>query len=267
MQGWPVAESIRFEDVVGSRPPVSGLDVRCNPCHFSIVVYAVPLPRVMGRIPPRFIPQTILLDGDEMALVSIVSFLNTGFSSAVFPFPRFTMGQSDYRIYVLDSHTSRRCVWFLGSTLDSWTRVVPRYLWRMPWHRGRLSFTCRLNEQVGLYDHYEMRCQSDWCDAHLKIGQAGDETFLLPGFPDIETGLVHLTHPLTGFYQRVDGKLAHYSVWHQRLDVRPATLVDARFTRLEELGIVSFEEQQSPYAVMAQPSSAFFVYLPPTTDH
>lgn len=263
MQGWLVAEAIRFEDAVTPRPPVSGIDVRCNPSHFSIVAYAVPVSRLQGRVPSRFRLQTILLEGKEMALISVVSFLNTGFTSAVYPGPRFSMGQSDYRIYVYDTRTSTRCVWFLGSTLDSWTRIVPRYLWRMPWHKGQVSFDCKVNETSGYYDVYKMTCSSDWCDAHLELRHSDGDQFELPGFPDVETGLVHLTHPLTGYYYRVDGKVAHYSVWHQRLEVKPAVLLSAKFSRLDELGIVSLAEQQSPYAVMVQPSSAFFVYLPP----
>lgn len=265
MQGWPVAQAMRFEDVVTLRPPVTGIDVRCNPSHFSIVVYAVPVSRLLGKVPARFRLQTILLDCREMALISVVSFLNTGFTSAVYPCPRFTMGQSDYRIYVFDTRTSTRCVWFLGSTLDSWMRVVPRYLWRMPWHKGRVSFDCSLNEHSGHYDAYKMICGSDWCDAHLELRQSESDQFELPGFPDVETGLVHLTHPLTGYYHRLDGKVGHYSVWHQRLDVKPAVVLTAEFSRLDELGIVSMSEQQYPYAVMVQPSSAFFVYLPPAT--
>lgn len=264
MQGWLATQQLRFDNVVTPRPSVAGLDLRCNPSHFSIVVYAVPVSRLLGKVPARFRLQTILLDGREMALISVVSFLNTGLTSAVYPCPRFTMGQSDYRIYVYDTQTSTRCVWFLGSTLDSWTRIVPRYLWRMPWHKGRLSFECRLNERSGRYDNYMMSCGSDWCDAHLEIRQSEDDEFVLPGFPDVETGLVHLTHPLTGYYHRVDGKVAHYSVWHQQLHVKPAVLLTAEFSRLDELGIVPMAEQQHPYAVMVQPSSAFFIYLPPT---
>lgn len=261
--GCLVTQAKRFDDVVTPRPVPSGLDVRCSLGHFSIVAYAVPVARLGSILPQRFAPQTILLHGQEMVLLSVVSFLNTDFASAVLPGPRFTMAQSDYRIYIVDRETSARCVWFLGSTLDSWARIVPRYLWRMPWYRGQLSFDCEVNEDTGLYARYVMQCRSAWSDASLQLHQSGTEALELPGFPDTETGLVHLTHPMTGYYHRLAGKLASYSVWHQPLQARPATLDAAEFSRLDSLGLVPLAEQQHPYAVMVQPLSTFFVYLPP----
>jgi hypothetical protein len=34
------------------------------------------------------------------------------------------------------------------------------------------------------------------------------------GFPDLETAMVVLTHPLTGHYRRRDGALGSDAVWH-----------------------------------------------------
>ncbi|HRV95108.1 MAG TPA: DUF2071 domain-containing protein, partial [Anaerolineae bacterium] len=87
--------------------------------------------------------------------------------------------------------------------------------------------------------------------------------FCLEGFPDTETALVYLTHPLTGFYYRRDGQLGTYRVWHEPLAVRPATLTSARFGLLERMQLVSAEQQLAPHSVLLQPINEFTIYLPP----
>lgn len=79
---------------------------------------------------------TIELAGERKVLISVVPFVDVDFTSAVYPFPNFTMGQTNYRIYIVDTLTGERCVWFLGTTLDSWTVLVPRLLWNLPWFLG-----------------------------------------------------------------------------------------------------------------------------------
>lgn len=84
-------------------------------------------------------------------------------------------------------------------------------------------------------------------------------------FADEETALFYLTHPLVGFYHRLrDGRLGAYRVWHDRLQVRPAQLINARFSLFERLGLVSYPRQQQPHSVLVQPINDFTVYLPPT---
>lgn len=253
----------KMADYLIPRPKPGGLDVLCKLQHFAIITYAVPASRFVGLFPERFKLDTVEIDGQEVGLISVVPFVDVDFTSAVFPFPKLEMGQTNYRIYIIDTETGERCVWFLGTTLDSWTLLVPRYLWNLPWNAGRIRFDCSFNEELGLYEKYEMETRSNWAEASVELAQSEDDSFHYPGFPDTESALVYLTHPLAGFYYRRDRKLGTYRVWHKELEVKPARLKSARFTLLSELGIVQEQEQQSPYSVLIEPINEFTIYLPP----
>ena len=258
-------ESRKIKDYLTVRPKPKGIDVLCSLKHFAIITYAVPAERFSGLFPDRFQLDTVVIDRREVGLISVVPFVDVDFTSAVFPFPKFTMGQTNYRIYIIDTETGERCVWFLGTTLDSWTLAVPRYLWNLPWHAGRVSFDCNLNEDSGLYDKYSMTTQSDWAEASVDLVQSEHDRLKFPGFPDVESALVYLTHPLAGFYYRRDGKLGTYRVWHKELKVKPGQLISANFKLLSDLDIVKTVEQNSPYSVLIEPINEFTIYLPPVT--
>lgn len=254
---------LRFQDFLHDRPPPAGLDMRCTLQHFAIVTYAVAPSRFEGLISPRFRLDTVHIDGEEKALISVVPFNDVDFTSAVFPFPKFGMGQTNYRIYIVDTQTQERCVWFLGTTLDSWTLILPRYVWKLPWHSGKVSFDCDLESRSGRYRRYRMQTLAGWAPASLELKQDTPVALQLPGFPDVETGLVYLTHPLAGFYHRRDGKLGTYRVWHRQLVVQPASLVSANFGLLSRMNLVGTDEQQTPHSVLVQPLNEFTIYLPP----
>jgi len=259
-----VQESRKLHDYLIDRPKPKGIDVLCGLKHFAIITYAVPVDRFQGIFPDRFRLDTVEVDGQLMGLISVVPFIDVDFTSAVFPFPKFTMGQTNYRIYIIDTETGERCVWFLGTVLDSWTLAVPRYLWSLPWHSGKVSFDCAVNEVSGLYDKYHMETTSGWAEASVSLTQDESDQLYFPGFPDNESALVYLTHPLAGFYYRRDGKLGTYRVWHKELQVRPAKLVSANFKLLSNLGIVNQSDQNAPYSVLIEPLNEFTIYLPPT---
>ncbi|MBD3895023.1 DUF2071 domain-containing protein [Halomonas sp. ML-15] len=256
-------EPKKMKDYLVQRPKPKGIDVLCSLKHFAIITYAVPVERFLGIFPDRFKLDTIDVGGQELGLISVVPFIDVDFTSAVYPFPKFTMGQTNYRIYIIDSETDERCVWFLGTTLDSWTLVVPRYLWNLPWHAGKVNFDCALNEDTGLYDKYHMDTQSDWAEASVDLVQSEADSLMFPGFPDTESALVYLTHPLAGFYYRRDGRLGSYRVWHKELKVKPARLKSAKFKLLSDLNIVKASEQSLPYSVLIEPVNEFTIYLPP----
>lgn len=256
-------EPLKLADVLVPRPQPKGIDAYTLLEHFAIITFAIPPERFKGMIDDRFELDTVEIDGQTRALLSVVPFIDKDFTSAVFPFFKFRMGQTNYRIYVIDKRSGERAVWFLGTTLDSWTVVVPRYLWKLPWHPGKVRFSCEQDAATGLYKRYEMSTQSEWAPAHLKLSQTADMPWELPGFPDIETGRVCLTHPLTGYYFRRDGKLGSYKVWHEQLQVQPAQWEYGSFKLLEKLNLASRVEQQKPHSVLVQPATAFTVYLPP----
>ncbi|GAA0858731.1 DUF2071 domain-containing protein [Aliiglaciecola litoralis] len=256
-------KSRKMKDYLIERPKPKGIDVLCSLQHFAIITYAVPEDRFQGLFPERFQLDTVEIEGQKMGLISVVPFIDVDFTSAVFPFPKFTMGQTNYRIYIIDSQTNERCVWFLGTTLDSWTLAIPRYVWNLPWHAGKVNFDCSFNKSSGMYEKYRMETQSDWAAAFVELTQSQHDLFDFSGFPDTESALVYLTHPLAGFYHRRDGKLGTYRVWHKQLKVKPAKLKSAKFTLLSDLGIVDVSEQSSPYSVLIEPINEFTIYLPP----
>lgn len=252
-----------FEDYLHERPKPTGIDVICGLKHFSIITYAVPVERFAGIIPDRFAIDIVSINGEDKGLISVVPFIDVDFTSAVYPFPKFTMAQTNYRIYIIDKQTGERCVWFLGTTLDSWTLAVPRYLWNLPWHPAKVSFDCHFDEATELYTKYVMNAQSDWAAASVSLQQTGEEILSFSGFPNTESALIYITHPLAGFYHRRDGKLGTYRVWHKRLELKPATLISANFKLLSDFGIVPTSEQNNPYSVLVQPLNEFTIYLPP----
>ncbi len=257
------SKKLCFNDFLHPKPKPVGIDIECRLEHFAIITYAIDPSRLVGLFPERFIPDTVIIDQQEKALLSVVPFIDVDFTSAVYPFPKFTMGQTNYRIYVIDTYTGERCVWFLGTTLDSWTLLVPRYFWNLPWYPREVSFHCEFDSDSQHYHHYEMETLADWAPAHVLLSQSVEQSFELEGFPNIETGLVYLTHPLAGFYYRRDGKLGSYRVWHKKLQVRPATLKHAYFGLLSRMGLVNDQEQQQPHSVLIEPVNEFTIYLPP----
>jgi len=243
------------------RPVAAGIDAVTTLRHFAIVTYAVPPARLRPLVDERFDLDCIEVDGASRALLSVVPFEDQDFRAAALPSPRLRCGQTNYRIYVRDG-AGRRSVWFLGTVLGSWSVVIPRYAWRLPWHYGRFTFACR-QEPSGRYSRYRVETRSRWAPARLELSDDVQDASVFPGFPDDETARVILTHPLTGYYTRTDGRLGTYSVWHDRLFLRAGRVVSAEFGLLDRLGLVPLAEQARPYNVLIQPSTEFVVKLPP----
>ncbi len=254
---------LKLNNFLHPRPTPTGLDVLCKLQHFAIITYAVAPARFHGIFPDRFKLDTVQIHGEEKALISVVPFIDVDFTSAVYPFPKFTMGQTNYRIYIIDTVTNERCVWFLGTTLDSWTLAVPRFLWNLPWYNGKVEFDCDFDVAQQIYLKYKMTTDATWAPASIELSQTKKTKIELAGFPDTETGLVYLTHPLAGFYHRRDGKLGTYRVWHKQLEVSSANIKSASFGLLSRLGLVTEEEQQVAHSVLIEPINEFTIYLPP----
>jgi hypothetical protein len=164
---------------------------------------------------------------------------------------------------VVDSETGRRLVWFFGTSLDSWSVVVPRYLWQLPWHRGRIRFDCELDSGGQRYERYRMTTRSDWAALELELEDSGLPVSELVGCDDLEAGLVILTHPLYGVFYRRNGSLGSYSIWHDRLQLSIGKCIRARFDLFDRLGVVPFADQLTPHSVLLQPRTEFTIYLPP----
>ncbi len=256
-------EKLRFRDFAEERPAPSGLDVFCRLNHFSIVTYAVSPYRLEGLIPERFRLDTVMIDNEEKVLLSAVCFIADDFTLAAYPSPRFRMGQINYRTYVTEMDSEARCIWFLATTLDSRLATVSRYIWKLPWHRGKISFGYDYDHSTQRYRNYTMKAEAEEAPAALTLHQPAGTPLTLQGFPDTESGLVFLTHRLRGYYHRRDGTLGTIRVWHKKLEVGPGVARDAFFGFLADSELVGRSEQKKPHSVLVEPVNEFIIYLPP----
>lgn len=271
-----------FDEYITPRPKPRGLDVVVTLRHFALVTYTIDPEILRRRLPPRLSPLTLRLGDSSSALLSVVLFMNTDFRSAVFPSPALDIAQINYRAYVVDNVTGDHAIWFLGTLLDGWAYAVPRFLWRMPWHKGPIEMHWNRNDTTERYDSYIVTSGSEWSPVWLELTEtdsptssqhpsvprfgsssADATTIDLPGFPDVETGLVCLTHATKGFYRRADGQIGLNRVWHPRIIVRPARLVEAAFPLLHRQGLVPRSEQHAPYGVFIASEVGFLSHLPP----
>ncbi|ANM31489.1 hypothetical protein ABI59_20845 [Acidobacteria bacterium Mor1] len=257
------SRTARFTPESLTRRPGGVITVETTLRHFAILTYAVAPEALARHLPARFAPDTVVLEEGERALISVVPFYDLDFRLSWLPYPRFAFGQTNYRAYMIDRETGQRCVWFFGTCLGSWTVAIPRYLWRLPWHGGRFSFDCAWSEERRRYTRYALETRSEWSPTKLEFEDSGRPPEALAGFPDLETALVVLTHPLTGYYVRRDGRLGSYSIWHDRLQLSTARCVHARVPLLEKLGLVTLEQQATPHSVLIQHETDFTIYLPP----
>jgi hypothetical protein len=258
------SNQLRFTDELLARPTLAGSDALATLQHFAIISYAVDPQRIRPHVHPRFeIDCFINSPSGSRALVSIVPFEDQDFRFAAAPWLTFRFGQTNYRTYVIDRETGERAVWFFGTTLDSWSVAVPRYLWRMPWHRGRIRFDCEYDAAGRRYARYRMTTASTWAPVELELEDFGSATCELPGVPDFEAGLVTLTHPLVGVYYRRDGHVGSYCIWHDRLACSAGRVVRARIGLFDRLELVPLADQNSPHSVLIQRHTEFAIYLPP----
>lgn len=257
-------EPLQFDPTLLVAPPTSGIDVNTTLSHFAIVTYEVEPEALRVHVHERFELDTITsADGSSKALVSVVPFLDSDFRFVCCPWPKLRFGQTNYRAYVTDTKTGKHVAWFFGTSLDSISVVVPRLVWRLPWHGARIRFECDYDESAGRYRKYSMNTKSDWAPAELEIEDSGTAPDELSGFPDLETGLVLLTHPLEGYFHRRDSRLGSYAVWHDRLHTTVGKLRLARFGLLDRLGLVSTGDISSVHSVLMQARTEFTIYLPP----
>ena len=260
----PAFQGLRFAEELRERPAVGGIDVEAQLRHFAIVTYAVDPQRVRPHVHPKFDLDCFNdCDGAPKVWVSMVPFEDRDFHLAKVPWLRFRFGQTNYRTYVIDRATGRRSVWFFGTTLDSWSVAIPRLLWKLPWHPGRIVFDCQLDHSRSRYTRYAMTTRGDWAPVELELEDSGQEVNALVDIEDLEGGLVVLTHPLAGVFYRRDGELGTYSVWHDRLHPTVGKCVRARIGLFDRLGLVPYAEQQTPHSVLMQPRTDFTIYLPP----
>ncbi len=243
----------------------SGLfDVRSDLLHFALITYALPVERLRSHIHPRFEIQTFPIDGQLLALMSAVPFLDLDFNYyRLFPFFRWKFAQTNYRVYVIDRETGEHCVWFFGTTLGSRIVHLSRWLWKIPWHYADYEIDCRYDKEKLSYENYRFVHDSDWASAAIDLEDTGEPSGLLPGFADQAEQTLILTHPVLGYYYRLDGRLGTYSVWHKEIPLTAGKPKNLYFSLYERLGLLSREEMMQPHSVLICPKTTFEVHLPP----
>ncbi|QDV16375.1 hypothetical protein Pan153_10020 [Gimesia panareensis] len=256
-------EQLTFNDDLLNRSPPRGIDVETTLAHFAIITCLIEPALIRPLIHPRFELDLVEVDGQERALLSVVPFMDQDFRFVRFPWRKWRFGQTNYRVYVTDTQTGEHAAWFIGTSLDSWTVSIPHHLWKLPWHRANIDFDCTYDIAAKRYTKYRMQTTDSWADAEVELTDTGRPPTELTGFDDLETGLVILTHPRTGFYHRRDGQLGSYQIWHDRLQTTVGQVTTARFALLEQRGLIPAGTEPQIHSVLMQHETEFTIYLPP----
>jgi uncharacterized protein YqjF (DUF2071 family) len=228
----------------------------------AIVSWSVPLDRLAAQLPKGFEPIAWPTEsGTELGLVSCVAFQDRDFRFRFWPWTQVRCGQVNYRAYV-------RCrgepgVWFFGTSLDHPLVVVPRRLWRMPWHRDQVAVRASWHGQR--LDRYRVHGDGPWASLSLELTGVDVDPGIhpIPTLATSESGEISAiyTDPIRGWFRRTDGKLGAYSVWHSRMRMVPANVIDARSGLFEALGLISAE--QPPIDARVIREVRFEVHTPP----
>ena len=256
--------SLRFTPEMLTRPDPGRSGAETTLDHFAIVTYYVDPTLLKRHLHPRFEPLRVgALDGSSRALVSVVTFFDRDFRFTRWPRAARSFGQTNYRAYVVDRTTGRHVAWFFGTCVDSIAVAIPRYLWRLPWHRSRMTFDCSYDDRARRYATYRVTTASSWAPGELEIEDSGMPPTAFPGFASLEPAQVILTHPLEGYYFRRDNRLGSYRIWHERMQTTEGGVTHARYPLLADLGLVPLGDTRNVHSVLLQREIPFTVYLPP----
>jgi len=242
------------------RPRLHGLDATTTLEDFALVTFTVDPVLLRAVLPAGLEPEVRHLDDrSERGYVSAVSFRDVDFRFAIAPWVRASFFQTNYRAYIVGPD-GPRAVFFFGTTLDSPLVVLPRRLWGMPWTGGRtrIEATWAGDGHCVAYRHRSAR---GWGAADVELVGTGESGGRLDGFADADDAAEVLTHPLDGYFQKPNGRLGRYAVWHDRLRPELGHARRARYAVFERLGLGSPE--MTPQSVLLPRSIGFDVLLPP----
>ncbi len=242
----------------GPRPPARWSHASTFLDQFALISYRVDLEALAASLPVGVEAEAFTFDdGTQQGLVSAVPFLDRDFRFHFAPFVKVACGQINYRAYVRVGGV--RGVWFFGTSLDSIFVALPRYAWSMPWHRDRIRIEADWDGPGPA--RIRLSATGAWGTASHDLVDIGAPLERLDGFAGVDEMRAVLTDPVDGWYQRRDGRLGHYSVWHEALTVRPWAVRSARFAVLEGLGLLTAETPV--HSALVQRSVAFDVHTPP----
>ncbi|HEY9843324.1 MAG TPA: DUF2071 domain-containing protein [Candidatus Obscuribacterales bacterium] len=246
------------------RQPADGwMTVASRLTHFALITYALPVQALQRLLPDSLRLLEFTIDGKVQGLISMAVFLNQGFHFSRFaPLPHDDFGQTNYRIYVTDP-LGDPGIWFLGTSLGSLSYLLPRLCWGMPWHGARYRFDCRYRD--GRYERFGIETHSDWGQASIRLQDTAEPMPLLPGFRSLAEQQLLLTHPVTGYFTRPDGRTGCYKIWHPAAELTLGTPEALYFRPLEQAGLLKPIQMQQPHSVLLQHQIPYRIYLPPRT--
>jgi uncharacterized protein YqjF (DUF2071 family) len=248
---------------IAQRPSLNRLDIHSDLLHFALITYALPKARLEPHLPTnRFDIPEFDINGEKLALMSAVPFWDADFRFArLAPRLTFQFAQTNYRVYVIDRATGQHVVWFFGTTLGSPIVYAARWLWGIPWHYARYMVDCVAEN--GRYHHYHISSQSGWASAEIALTDTGESITCQPGFDSLAEMQLILTHPVQGYYWRLNGRLGSYSVWHDLIPLTTAQPQHLYFSLYQRLGLLSPAEMAQPHSIFLCPRITFDVHLPP----
>ena len=98
-----------------------------------------------------------------------------------------------------------------------------------------------------------MNAESNWGSAHIHVldkqRKTNDEDF--PGFPDKETALVYLTHPMSGHFYLTSSKpwLGCWEIFHVPMEPNIGQVIDeCYFQVFVDKGLIT--KGQKPYNIL-----------------
>lgn len=229
--------------------------------HFSIVTYLVDFQKLRIVIPQQFDIYTIIVDDKKYGMVSAVTFIDKDFHfKKLFPFLKMSFPQTNYRAYIIDKATGEKCAWFFGTGLGTPLVYIPRYLWKMPWFLSRYKTYFEYSDK---YLSYKIDISAHNSSAVIDIVEDEKSNFITKDFDSPEEATLVLTHPVTGFFSRSDGKIGRYKIWHPKMDIKTGVCRDAYFEKFEKLGLLSKEQLKRPYSILLTKKIKFIIDLPP----
>lgn len=224
----------------------------------AITTFDVDPQKLSRLLPQPFKPQCVTLkDGRIRALVSSVTFRNTGFFVRFAPFIKLECHQTNYRAYV--QYNGKACAWFFHTTLESFWTFIPKHIWGLPWSRSQNTFHFQWDNAS---------CTSYQWTSHSSIGKetliargTRQPQHILDGFESAYECWSLLTHPFDGYLYLRNKNIGHYSVWHQPLRMERAQAEEVSFPLWEELGLIKVG--QEPHSILLQEKIHYLIFLPP----
>jgi uncharacterized protein YqjF (DUF2071 family) len=221
---------------------------------FAIISWDVEPSKLAALLPIGFEPEV----RGGRSMVSMVAFRDHRFHFRAAPFARMSCGQVNYRAYV--RRGDQTGVWFFGFSLDSRLVVIPRHLWKMPWHRTDIGIESGSSSAGG--SKWRLTAAGSWGAAEVSLRGAGHRLETPSGFADAKDASGVLFDPFLGWYDRRDGSgRGVYRVWHEPLQLEHADVEVATATVFSDLGLIAAD--QPPSSAGIQGSVRFDVYTPP----